>query len=184
MTNRAIEAMYDTQWQLRDRQNNTTSKSKVTDHASIGEVHYVQVTITSIHNETGEETKTIENFKMEKTLKFLEDNQKEPVKLFIPEDELFRLKLDHSQHFKFSKFVRGILYRDDLRSQIYTFSGYPYNGGQHTLTLTDRPEKIIQYLELLKRDFPNFCAEIEMIVHDIERSNKRYLSFHNKFQEE
>lgn len=78
--------------------------------------------------------------------------------------------LSAAQHIPFGKMLNHLYYSNQsLLEQAPGRSGYPHNGGEHTLTLSGDKGDIISFLDLITEKYPNVLCEATKIQIAVQR---------------
>lgn len=79
------------------------------------------------------------------------------------------LDLTAAQDTKFGKALQDIFYKTDLISVMGGVSGYPHNGGEHTLKIKNKKDELIAFLDLFEECLGYKFNEISLVRDEIEK---------------
>lgn len=79
------------------------------------------------------------------------------------------IKASQPQYTPAGKLLGSMYYGSFLQTALSSeqYSGYPHNGGEHTLSLTMSPADVGAFLEIIKETYPHhpgtepFCAHVQ-----------------------
>jgi hypothetical protein len=52
-------------------------------------------------------------------------------------------------------------------------SGYPHNGGEHTLRISGEPGECSAFIELMIEAYPRIIAQLQYVLDEISNGNRR-----------
>ncbi|ASU03496.1 hypothetical protein RISINGSUN_174 [Erwinia phage vB_EamM_RisingSun] len=57
---------------------------------------------------------------------------------------------------------------EEMRGLVISMTGYPHNGGEHSLTIGANPKDVIAWVQLFRDEFPYVDEEIQLLLKELE----------------
>ena len=86
---------------------------------------------------------------------------------------MLQVDLSMGEHTRFGRALMSFWYggfSDDMKGLVLTMSGYPHNGGRHTLTISDHTPEVLGWLELFEEQYPFVKEELDILREYIKEN--------------
>ena len=84
---------------------------------------------------------------------------------------MLHVNLSMPQHTRFGHALLHFWYgpkSEEMRGLVISMTGYPHNGGEHTLNVSAHPKDVIAWVELFRDEFPYVDEEIQHLLKALE----------------